>query len=580
MSSHQGSRTKLSTRFILSYAITYLVMIGLMGFIVDRAARSALLSDIDSNLVAAARLATESLPDDPGSYQRWAQGTFTASGFRTTLIDEGGVVLADSHVEPAGIGSQLESPEVKMALAGEIGTAQRVSDSTGLEQRYAALPVTDGLIVRTSVSTGVIADDLGGVHTSILLAALGVGLVGVALVALLARFMARPISGLTEQARAVAEGEVAVEPRRSRVEELDQLGMAISAIAERLGSRLSDAEEATATLGVVLEALPQGTILVDGSDTIVYDNPAARAILGVVPPALSGLAPLQLQTAVREARRDEENKTRVVDHGSPTRRLRGVATPFSGGDERVLLLVDDVTERERTDAIRRDFVANASHELKTPVATIIASSEAMRLALDRGDESAKGFAQRIESSARQLDRLVNDLLDLSRLEKESPELSPTRLDHLVRDEIERIRREAEQKDISVESALDDAMVPANGRDVAIAVRNLLDNAIRYTPAGGSVSVEVSLKGPEALISVSDTGEGIPTRDIERVFERFYRVDSARSRGTGGTGLGLSIVRHVVEGHGGRVSVDSELGAGSTFTIRLPLSEQVETPMGR
>ena len=117
MSSRQGSRTKLSTRFILSYAITYLVMIGLMGFIVDRAARSALLSDIDSNLVAAARLATESLPDDPGSYQRWAQGTFTASGFRTTLIDEGGVVLADSHVEPAGIGSQLESPEVKMALA-------------------------------------------------------------------------------------------------------------------------------------------------------------------------------------------------------------------------------------------------------------------------------------------------------------------------------------------------------------------------------------------------------------------------------------------------------------------------------
>jgi two-component system, OmpR family, phosphate regulon sensor histidine kinase PhoR len=580
MSSRQGSRTKLSTRFILSYAVTYLVMIGLMGFIVDRAARSALLSDIDSNLVATARLATESLPDDPASYQDWARDTFTASGFRLTLMDDQGVVLADSHVEPAGVGSQLDNPEVKMALIGETGTAQRVSESTGFEQRYAALPVTDGLIVRTSVSTRVIGDDLGGVRTSILLAALGVGLVGVVLVTLLARFMTRPISGLTEQARAVAQGDVSVAPRRSRVEELDQLGMAISAIAERLGSRLTVAEEATATLGVVLEALPQGTILVDGSDTIVYDNPAAGAILGVVPPALSGLAPLQLQTAVREARRDGEIKVRVVDHGSPSRRLRGVATPFSGGDERVLLLVDDVTERERTDAIRRDFVANASHELKTPVATIIASSEAMRIALDRDDGSAKGFAERIEGSARQLDRLVNDLLDLSRLEKESPELSPARLDHLVRDEIERIRREAEQKDIGVETDLGEATVSVNRRDVAIAVRNLLDNAIRYTPAGGSVSVEVTLKGTEALISVSDTGEGIPTRDIERVFERFYRVDSARSRVTGGTGLGLSIVRHVVEGHGGRVSVESELGAGSTFTIRLPLSEEVETAVGR
>jgi two-component system phosphate regulon sensor histidine kinase PhoR len=579
MSSRQVSRTKLSTRFIWSFAITYLVMIGLMGFIVDRSARSALLSDVDGNLASAARLATESLPEDPGEYQDWTQDIFTASGFRATLIDLRGVVLADSHAEPGSVGNQLHSTEVEMALAGETGTAQRMSDTIGSEQRYVALPPTNGLIVRTSVSTSLIADDLGGVRTSILLTAVGVGLVGIALVAVLARLMARPITELTEQARAVAEGKVEVEPRRSRVAELDQLGMTISAIAERLGSRLTDAEEATATLGVVLDALPQGTILVDGRDRIVYDNPAARSILAVVPTALSGLAPLQLQIAVREARRDEENKVRIVDHGSPTRRLRAVATPFSGGDQRVLLLVDDVTDREKTDAIRRDFVANASHELKTPVSTIIASSEAMQIALDRDDGSARGFAERIESSARQLDRLVTDLLDLSRLEKESPELAPARLDHIVRDEIERIRREAEQKDIELEMHLSDATAPVNQRDVAIAVRNLLDNAVRYTPAGGSVTVDVDINGSEALITVSDTGEGIPTRDAERVFERFYRVDSARSRATGGTGLGLSIVRHVVEGHGGRVSVDSELGVGSTFTIRLPLAEEVEATTG-
>jgi two-component system sensor histidine kinase SenX3 len=215
-----------------------------------------------------------------------------------------------------------------------------------------------------------------------------------------------------------------------------------------------------------------------------------------------------------------------------------VATTFTD-DDRVLLLVVDITERERADSIRRDFVANASHELKTPVATIIASSEALQIALDRGDDSATAFAGRIESSARQLDRLVTDLLDLSRLEKESPELHPTRLDRLVRDEVERIRGEAVAKGIEIEVRTDEVTATINHRDVAIAVRNILDNAIRYTAEDGSIVVTVAVDGAVALVTVSDSGEGVPTRDNERIFERFYRVDSARSRATGGTGLGSS-----------------------------------------
>jgi two-component system sensor histidine kinase SenX3 len=246
-----------------------------------------------------------------------------------------------------------------------------------------------------------------------------------------------------------------------------------------------------------------------------------------------------------------------------------VATPFTG-DDRVLLLVVDITERERTDTIRRDFVANASHELKTPVSTIIASAEALQIAVERGDPSASGFADRIEGSARQLDRLVGDLLDLSRLEKDKPELAPVRLDQLVRDEVERMRKEAEIRSIDVDLATEVVTAMVNHRDVAIAVRNVLDNAVRYTSEGGSIRVDVARDDDTATVSVTDTGEGIPTRDIDRVFERFYRVDSARSRATGGTGLGLSIVRHVAESHGGSVAVESELGVGSTFTMRVPV----------
>lgn len=575
MTSRSGRRTRLSSRFIAYYAVTYLVMIGLMGFFVDRSVRDGLVADVDENLVIAGRIASESLPENADDYQLWADATFEAGGFRTTLIRIDGVVLADSHSNPVVMENHIGRPEVQVALAGDVGEAQRVSDSTGFEQRYVAIPPADGLIVRTSVPTRVVDDELWAVRRSILLVATVLGVVGVVLMAYMARRLARPITELTGQAMAVAEGDPGVVPRRSRVIELDQLGLAISTMARRLGSRISDAELATATLEVVLGAMPQGTILVDPDDSIVYVNPATSTILGTVPETLAGLAPLQLQNAVREARETQQTARCDVDHGSPTRRLRAVATPFTG-DERVLLLVVDITERERADSIRRDFVANASHELKTPVSTIIASSEALQIALDREDASAGDFASRIGDSARQLDRLVGDLLDLSRLEREQPEMSPTRIDHLVRDEVSRIHQLATDRDIDIEIVASQVTAPVNRRDVAIAVRNILDNAVRYIGEDGSIIVEVTSDGANAVISVSDTGEGIPTRDIDRVFERFYRVDSARSRATGGTGLGLSIVKHVAEGHDGAVSVESELGVGSTFTIRIPLSPTGET----
>jgi two-component system phosphate regulon sensor histidine kinase PhoR len=383
------------------------------------------------------------------------------------------------------------------------------------------------------------------------------------------RRMAAPIGELASTAEAMAAGESTALPQRSRYRELDRLSLAISTLASDLDKRGSDVEQASGTLEVVLGAIPQGTILFEGDDRIIYSNTAARQILGVLPEALGGFTPLQLQMAVREARKSGSQVIKVVEHGKPVRILRGTATPFSE-DDRVLLVIVDITERERTDSVRRDFVANASHELKTPVATIIASAEALQISLSRGDSSAEKFAATIERSARQLDRLVTDLLDLSRLEKETPDLVPVRLDLLVMDEVERVGERAASQGIRLDPECEHTTVMGSRRDLAIAVRNLLDNAIRHTPTGGSVDVSLARDGDSAVLRVTDTGEGIPTRDLQRVFERFYRVDSARSRGTGGTGLGLSIVRHVVESHGGSVWAESELARGSVFTVSLPI----------
>jgi signal transduction histidine kinase len=236
----------------------------------------------------------------------------------------------------------------------------------------------------------------------------------------------------------------------------------------------------------------------------------------------------------------------------------------------VIVVIGDVTEARRLDAIRRDFVANASHELKTPAASIQAAAETLVHAWKDDPEAVQWLAEQLEREAMRLSRIVADLLDLSRLESGSELGDDVRLDALVREEGQRFEDAA--KGAGLTFGLEVGSVPpvhGSARDLSLLVRNLLDNAIRYTRAGGTVTVAVSADDGSVVLRVADSGVGIPSKDIPRVFERFYRVDRARSRETGGTGLGLAIVRHVAENHGGAVSLRSELGRGSTFEVRLP-----------
>jgi signal transduction histidine kinase len=224
--------------------------------------------------------------------------------------------------------------------------------------------------------------------------------------------------------------------------------------------------------------------------------------------------------------------------------------------------------------MRRDFVSSASHELKTPVAAILASAEALQMALDRDPGSARRFGEQIERLARQLAKLVADLLDLSRLEASTPEHELVRLDQVAEEEVNRFRGVAESAGLTLTSSSSAVSVSGSRRDLALAIRNLLENAVRHTPDGGAIDLRLRSDNGDAVVEVIDSGEGIPKRELPRIFERFYRVDTARARATGGTGLGLAIVRHVVEGHGGSVQVESELGLGSTFRLRLPKTDDV------
>jgi len=336
-----------------------------------------------------------------------------------------------------------------------------------------------------------------------------------------------------------------------------------------LERRVDAAQDDRTIRDQILGAMQEGVLLFDGGRRTAFANAALARHLGARPEALAKVFPASLRGTIAAAAETHATQTIELELGAPTRWVRVTATP-AGSDGSVLVVVADVTEARRIDAVRRDFVANASHELKTPAASIQAAAETLLHVADDDPQAVQRFAGQLEREAMRLSRIVSDLLDLSRLESGSDLSDHVHLDALVREEAERFGdREPKPGGGRPVDAEEVPSVLGSGRDLSLLVRNLLDNATRYTQNGGSVRAEVTSQEGSVIVRVLDTGVGIPTKDLDRIFERFFRVDRARSRETGGTGLGLSIVRHVVENHGGTVTVESELGRGTTMTVRLP-----------
>ena len=560
---HPGRR-RLSTQLILWYSLAFLLLIAFFGFIVRTSVSGALVDQLAGSMTAEARVVQGALggADLPAEVAAFAD----ALDARVTVIALDGTVVADSEQDPAVMENHANRPEVVEALAGNVGRARRASATLGDSRLYVAIPPGDGLVVRLSVTETQIDDRLAAMQRSIGLAALAAGLIGFAIVFAVGRRLSRPLADLATIADDVAGGSLEVAVRRSSVSEVDRLGVAIGRMAAELGGRLELADQQRRQLEDILEALPIGVLLVEEADQVVYANATSRGLLGEVSPNLARLMPPSLRRSVVDARRGDAVSV-DFEAGAPTRMIRGLAAPLEHG--RVLVVVEDVTDRHRIEAMRRDFVADASHELKTPVAAVLASAEALQLALEHDSKRAGDFADRIRQSATQLARIVEDLLDLSRLDSAERSADVVAIDRVVQGEVERLRLTAEERGIALSCSVVPAFVIGSGADVALAIRNLCENALRYTDPGGRVSVSAAPQGATVVIEVSDTGAGIPTRALPRVFERFYRVDVARSRATGGTGLGLAIVKHVAETHGGSVGVESELGVGSTFRLVFP-----------
>jgi signal transduction histidine kinase len=496
-----------------------------------------------------------------------------ALGYRVTLIDSGGVVVGDAEFGPEArrrLENHYNRPEVVGARERGLGVSLRHSVSAGDDELYVAQKHPLGY-VRVSLTTGSLQEIVRGAQRDVLASGLLALLGALALAFLFSRSISQPVVELRDVARAIAAGDLARRPALSAPGEVGDLATALHRMAEQLATRLDALEADDQLMTAVLESLEEGVLAVDDRGMVIRINQRARTLLGVQAPLPFARELLPREHTLREAIEQASVGTSMppTEVAMHDRTVAVASRPLRTGGGVVTVL--DLTVVRRLETIRRDFVANVSHELKTPLTAVSGYAETL---LDDGipSEQRQRFVETIRENATRMQRIVDDLLDLSRIESGGwrPNVSTVDVAGIVTDVFTALQSAASAKGLTlvanvVPGATHVRVDPTAFRQI---VTNLVENAVRYTREGG-VTLRTRAADGGVWVEVSDTGIGIAPEHLPRIFERFYRVDAGRSRAEGGTGLGLAIVRHLVEAHGGRVEATSTVGRGTTVGVWLP-----------
>ncbi|MFD0695233.1 two-component system histidine kinase PnpS [Paenibacillus sp. GCM10027628] len=513
---------------------------------------------------------------------------------RLTFVRADGRVLGDSDQDPQQMDNHLTRPEIVAAAASGVGYTTRYSDTLKEKMLYAAIPVKNGEqitgFLRIAMSLEQVAQSIRSLWyfliTGLVILFIIAGIVSYRI----AKGITRPIEKMTRVAQQITNMNYKSRVPSYTNDEVGQLGQAINRMSESLQQQMERIQENERRLQGVMENMVSGIMMIDREERIMLLNPAAEDILGFSAQELLGkkyneakqqyefTKLIQECIETREPIRDE-----MIFYYPAERILEINLNPISHEDEEwsgVLIVLHDITAVRRLERMRSEFVANVSHELKTPIAAVKGFAETLLAGALNDKETAVSFLQIIFDESERLNRLIGDILELSKIEsKRIPmQFSPVYLPEFLEKSLNVLRKEAEKKHIELSMQVDDDIyIEADEDRLRQIFINLLSNGINYTQDGGKVKVRVEPLDMNAdgdyerlRIIVSDTGIGIPKKDLPRIFERFYRVDKARSRSSGGTGLGLSIVKHLVELHRGTIRVDSEVGMGTKFTIELPV----------
>jgi two-component system phosphate regulon sensor histidine kinase PhoR len=578
-----------ATQAQLAAAVAALVTLVLLiaGVVAERGLRVREMARIERDLARNAHLVSElwshasADPDLRDTVLRSAR----AAHVRVTLIAPDGRVLADSDVAPADVAAlenHASRPEVAEALAGRTGRAVRKSGSVSRRFLYLAIPAADtpgAGVVRLAADLGAIDHEAAALRSQLATAGLVALAVLLPLSLILSHLALRPLRRIAEVVGSMAQGDLDRRLPRGAPDEFGRIASAVNEMAEQLRARLRELTEDKERLQAVLAGMVEGVLVVDAEQRVVLANPRVRELLafrgnGVGRPHWELVRRTDVQEAIAKAAVQSDPVIGdVVTEAAEPRHLQihAVRFPAAGPLLGVVAVVHDVTEIRRLERMRRDFVANVSHELKTPLTAIRGFAETLR-GSPVPEAQREAYLDIILRHAERLQRLIDDILELSRVEGRQQPLALGEVDVariaavLLRD----LEPQLEARRIRAELAPGSRGVAwADRRAVEQIFANLLDNASKYTEEGGRILVRVAENGTHVRLEVEDNGIGVPAEDLPRIFERFYRVDKARSRDLGGTGLGLAIVKHLAQAQDGEVSVRSRPGEGSVFSVLLP-----------
>jgi len=591
-------RAKLFWRLGLTYVALLVAVLIAVDLYSARVIRSQAIRSANSQLTSLLNVAQTRPPKaaDPADLQAWTEW-MAKSGARVTIVDSSGRVLADSTADATTMENHANRPEVQQAIAQGHGQAIHHGETLNRDLVCQAVRYeeADGqlIVIRLAVPLSEIDLSVSELRQRLLIASIVMLLIGAIASLGFARMFSARIDRLKDFSQRIAEGDFRPLLPEGPRDELSALADSMNQTAARLDLEIRMLSGERNRSSAILRSMVEGVAVIDADERLVFYNRAFSEIFGVQDaegrPLIEVVRNAELVGLIRKALRGDEGLQNDISMGivqmqnfsvtaAPVKALDPAGAEHDLAKAKpsgAVVVLHDVTELRRLERVRQDFVANVSHEFKTPLTAIQGFAETLLGGALDDPTNNRRFLDIIRNHAIRLARLTNDLLKLARIEagKLEVEFFPVGLIELIEGCAETTLMKASRKQITLEIEVPPGLPAVQGdasllRDV---LQNLLDNAIQYTPAGGHVHVTAEAKGREAVITVSDTGLGIPTSDRERIFERFYRVDAARSREAGGTGLGLSIAKHIVEAHNGRLWVDSVIGEGSKFSFSIPIA---------
>lgn len=591
---------RIGKKLVVSYTLLAIFTFLITGFILRSSIAYFYTNNLTQQLIAQANSFIVAI-DESG------QGNFSSprtrllirklansTNTRITLIDPDGAVASDTQApNPGMMPNHSGIPEVKQALEGKTGKAKRFSNTIKQDVLYIAVPYKlDGKIhgvLRIALPMSEIDNALDSFSLIILAIAIGASVLVIVTSSILARSFTTPVKQMMVMAERMANDDLEQRLPSDRRDEIGQLSRSLNNLAVKLRDRIDELRSEKAKAELILDNMAEGVILLDQQGTVILINPAVerifkvKSIEAIDKPLVHSIRDYDLDHAIQESISTEKEVVDEIELQSPFRQLRIRVMPIenSVGEKQSLVVIRDATRQKQIEQLRKDFIANVSHELKTPLTGLKLLSETLLRSIESDPVSSKKFVKRLDKELNTLIKMVRELIDLSKVEmpQDVTEKVPLNLGELANEVVSSFYQIAANKGLSLNTNIQEEIPPMLGDkdQLQTMIRNLVDNAIRYTPSGGKIDVELKTNDSHINFIVSDNGIGLAKREIPRIFERFYRVDKARSRETGGTGLGLSIVKHIAENHSATIEIDSSLGIGSTFTVSFPTLDDEQPP---